>query len=138
MKKEIEKLHLEQANMLQERLLLNVEIINGISFLAAKVDIPDMKILKSLAYNLQKEIARSVIVLATIIDEKPQLLVVIDEKLTKSTNLHAGIIIKEIAVAINGGGGGQPFFATAGGTDVSGIDKALAKATSIILQLNVA
>lgn len=56
----------------------------------------------------------------------------ISESLTKSKSWHAGNIVKALAVEINGGGGGQAFFATAGGTDVNGLDKALNRLNEFI------
>jgi alanyl-tRNA synthetase len=56
----------------------------------------------------------------------------ISEDLVQSKKLHAGTIVKELAKSISGGGGGQPFFATAGGTAPDGLKAALDKAKSII------
>ncbi len=71
-------------------------------------------------------------VLAAEIDGKPSLTVMIAENLVKEKGLNAGTIVRELAKEIKGGGGGQPFFATAGGSDLSGLDKALDKAKSFI------
>jgi alanyl-tRNA synthetase len=60
------------------------------------------------------------------------LTVAVSEKLSKNKDLHAGKIVKELAAEISGGGGGQAFFATAGGKDISGIPKALSKAKSFL------
>ena len=56
----------------------------------------------------------------------------IAENLVKEKGLNAGNIVRELAKEIKGGGGGQPFFATAGGSDISGLDRALAKAKGFI------
>ena len=60
-------------------------------------------------------------VLGTIIEDKANLTVMISDNLTKEKGLNAGNIIREIAKEINGGGGGQPFYATAGGKNPDGI-----------------
>ncbi|MFT7204312.1 MAG: alanyl-tRNA synthetase, partial [Algoriphagus sp.] len=59
--------------------------------------------------------------------------VILDESLIQSKNLNAGLIVRELAKEIQGGGGGQPFFATAGGKDLNGLDKVILKAREIYL-----
>ena len=72
------------------------------------------------------------VVLGSKEEGKAQLMLYISEDLVKSSKLHAGNIIKELARSINGGGGGQPFFASAGGTNPSGLEEALGKAKNFI------
>ena len=73
------------------------------------------------------------IVLAATIEDKPQVAVFIDEALVASSGLHAGNIVRELAKEIQGGGGGQPFFATAGGKDLAGLPHVVAKAKTTLL-----
>jgi alanyl-tRNA synthetase len=87
---------------------------------------------KTLAYNLKDIVADLFLVLAAEIDGKPSLTVMVSDNLVKEKGLHAGNIIRELAKEIDGGGGGQPFFATAGGKNASGLSKALEKAKSFI------
>jgi alanyl-tRNA synthetase len=70
------------------------------------------------------------LVLVADFDGKPSITVMIAENLVKEKGLHAGNIVKELAKEVKGGGGGQPFFATAGGSDISGLDNVLVKARS--------
>ena len=65
-------------------------------------------------------------------DGKASLLVTVSDDLVKEKNISAIAIIKEISAEINGGGGGQPFLATAGGKNPKGIDRALAKAAEFL------
>jgi alanyl-tRNA synthetase len=132
MKKELEKAVLMKASGLKDNLAKTVESINGINFIAQKVELPNADAIKNLAYNLKDIVPNLFLVLAANINGKPSLTVMIDEALVKEKGLHAGNIVKELAKEVKGGGGGQPFFATAGGSDVSGIDNALAKAKSFI------
>ena len=81
-----------------------------------------------MAYQLEKELGNAVIVFGAEIKGKPQLMVTISKALTESTDLHAGNLVRELAKSIKGGGGGQPFFATAGGKDVNGLDMAITRA----------
>jgi len=132
LKKEIEKSILEKSSGLKNELAQKVEAINGINFIAQKVQLPNADALKNLAYQLKDIVSDLFLVLAADIDGKPSLTVMIAENLVKEKGLNAGTIVRELAKEIKGGGGGQPFFATAGGSDVSGLDKALEKAKTFI------
>ena len=100
----------------------------------ARVEVPNADALKTLCYQLKDSLIANhssfFIVLGTVLNEKPQLAVMLSEDLV-AQGKHAGNIVKELAKEIRGGGGGQPFFATAGGSDVGGLDVALAKAKGI-------
>ncbi len=133
LKKEIEKSVLEKSSGLKNELAKKVQATNGINFIAEKVALPNADAIKNLAYQLKDIVSDLFLVLAADIDGKPNLTVMISENLVKDKGLHAGNIVKELAKEIKGGGGGQPFFATAGGSDASGLDKALEKAKSFIL-----
>ncbi|QHS57410.1 alanine--tRNA ligase [Mucilaginibacter sp. 14171R-50] len=132
LKKEIEKTVLEKASGLKDQLAKTAEAINGINFIAQKVDLPNADAIKNLAYNLKDIVPNLFLVLAANINGKPSITVMIDETLVKDKGLHAGNIVKELAKEVKGGGGGQPFFATAGGSDVNGLDNVLAKAKSFV------
>jgi len=132
LKKEIEKSVLEKSAGLKNELAQKAEQINGINFIAQKVQLPNADAIKNLAYQLKDIVSDLFLVLAADIDGKPSLTVMIAENLVKEKNLNAGAIVRELAKEIKGGGGGQPFFATAGGSDVSGLEKALEKARSFV------
>jgi alanyl-tRNA synthetase len=133
LKKEIEKSVLEKSAGLKNELAQKAEQINGINFIAQQVALPNADAIKNLAYQVKDIVTNLFLVLAAEIDGKPSLTVMIAENLVKEKGLNAGNIIRELAKEIKGGGGGQPFFATAGGSDVSGLDRALEKAKSFIL-----
>jgi len=128
LKKEIEKSVLEKSSGLKNELAQKAQAINGINFIAEKVTLPNADAVKSLAYQLKDIVPNLFLVLAADFDGKPNLTVMISENLVKEKGLNAGNIIRELAKQIQGGGGGQPFFATAGGKDISGLDRALVKA----------
>jgi alanyl-tRNA synthetase len=132
LKKEIEKSVLEKSAGLKNELAEKVEQVNGINFIAQKVQLPNADAIKNLAYQLKDIVSNLFLVLAADIDGKPSLTVMIAENLVKEKGLNAGNIVRELAKEIKGGGGGQPFFATAGGSDAGGLDKALEKAKSFI------
>ncbi len=132
LKKEIEKSILEKSSGLKNELAKKVENINGINFIAQKVELPNADAIKNLAYQLKDIVSDLFLVLAADIDGKPNLTVMLSENLVKDKGLNAGNIVRELAKEIQGGGGGQPFFATAGGKDLSGLDRALEKAKSFV------
>jgi alanyl-tRNA synthetase len=128
LQKKVEALENEKVQQLKTTLLGKVLATGESNVLIEKVEVPNADALKQLAYELRDQVSNLVAVLATELNGKPQLAVYIAENLIKEKNLHAGNIVKELAREIRGGGGGQPHFATAGGSDVSGLDKALEKA----------
>ena len=115
LQKKISKLQDIEVAQLKTKLKDKVKEVDNINYLAEKVDGIDAQALKSLAYQLEKEVGNAFIVFASEINQKPQLMVTISDQLTKDRGLHAGNIVRELAKEIKGGGGGQPFFATAGG-----------------------
>ena len=132
LKKTVEKFQMAQAAITQDHLQSHFEFEKGVNLLAQKIKIEDAKVVKTIAYNLEKIEGNALIVLGFVSKGKPQLMVVVSESLTKEDYLHAGKIIKELSKEIKGGGGGQAFFASAGGTDVTGIETALKKVKSFI------
>ena len=132
LKKEIEKAVLEKSSGLKNELAQKAQEINGINFIAEKVALPNADAVKNLAYQLKDIVPNLFLVLATDTDSKPGLTVMISENIVKDKGLNAGNIVRELAKEIQGGGGGQPFYATAGGKDAGGLDKALAKAKELV------
>ncbi|MCB0550231.1 MAG: alanine--tRNA ligase [Phaeodactylibacter sp.] len=132
LKKEVEKLLSAQAGAMKGELLRKVEPINGLNFLGARLPLEDSNAIKTLAYQLEEQIDNAVIVFGAEVNGKPQLLIAISRELTESKGLHAGNMIRELAREIQGGGGGQPFFATAGGKDSGGLERAIAKAREMV------
>ncbi len=130
--KEIEKLMVAQAGALKDQLITKAESMGDYKLLVNKVAINDANAIKTLAHQLEKELGASVIVLGSVIDEKPLLTVVISKEAVEGHGLHAGNMVRELAKSIDGGGGGQPFFATAGGKNSSGLDAALDKVKGLL------
>jgi len=132
LKKQLESFQLQQASITQDHLMTHFTFEKGVNFLVQRLQIQHSKIVKTIGYNLEKTKGDALIVFGFESKGKPQLMVIVSESLTKDDYLHAGKIIKELAAEIKGGGGGQAFFASAGGSDASGLDAALAKAKSFI------
>lgn len=133
LKKEIEAMHLEKAAGVKTSLMSQFVSKGDMSVLIAKVTLPNADSLKKLAYELKNEVAQALIILAAQIEDKPQIAVILDEELITAKGLNAGQIVRDLAKEIQGGGGGQPFFATAGGKDLSGLDKVVDKAREMYL-----
>ncbi|MBK9151650.1 MAG: alanine--tRNA ligase [Saprospiraceae bacterium] len=132
LKKEIEKLMAEKAGNIKEKLAKSAETYHGVILIKAALNGMDAKTAKTLAYNLEQEMGDAVILFGLKDGDKAQLMLTISESLTKSKNLHAGQIIRELAKEINGGGGGQAFFASAGGDNPDGFDRAFEKIKDFI------
>ncbi|WP_164126900.1 alanine--tRNA ligase [Sphingobacterium luzhongxinii] len=133
LKKEIDNFLKERSLSLKNELNEKLEVINGINFLATQVDLPTADAVKTLAYALKGAMNNLFVVLGASIDGKPSLTVVVSEELVKERGLNAGAIVRDLAKDIQGGGGGQPFFATAGGKDISGLAKAIGRAKDFIV-----
>ncbi|HEY4539388.1 MAG TPA: alanine--tRNA ligase [Faecalibacter sp.] len=131
LKKQVEKFVAQQAAAEKATWKSAVKEINGINFLAIKTNL-DTNAAKQNAIDLTNEIENAFIVVGTNDAVKPSITISIAKNLVAEKGLHAGNIVKEIAKHINGGGGGQPFLATAGGKEVAGLDAALAQAEEFV------
>ncbi|MFZ9847209.1 MAG: alanine--tRNA ligase, partial [Flavobacteriales bacterium] len=131
--KDISALLSEKAKGLKVELLKEIEQLGGVSFLAKKIELESVDAIKDLSFQLKAEVPNLFMVLAAEIAGKPNLTVVINEELVKAKGWNASNIVRELAKEIQGGGGGQPFYATAGGNNLGGIGSALEKAKQIVL-----
>ncbi len=125
LQKELEKFQVEKAMQLKTELIEKCKEQNGIKYIAERINLPDAKLVKTLLFNLEKELGEVLIVAGFEAKGKANLMVMASKSLTENKDIHAGNIIKQIASHINGGGGGQASFASAGGTKLDGIDEAL-------------
>jgi alanyl-tRNA synthetase len=132
LQKQVEQLHELQAQLAKAELKANIEQINGVSAIISKVEIGSTDALKNLAFQLDKEVENLFLVVGADIDSRPNLTIFINKNLVEANSYDASKLIRQIAKEIKGGGGGQAFFATAGGKDASGIDRALALAKTLI------
>jgi len=127
LKKEIEGLLKDKARNLKGELEEALEVIDGIQFLAQKVDL-DANGIKDLAFKLGQNKDNLFLLLASEQNGKAILGCYISKELVAQRNLNAGVVVRELGKYIQGGGGGQAFFATAGGKNPAGLNEALAKA----------
>ena len=132
LRKEVEGLHLKQAAQIKDQLLGKIHRAGDLDLLVASVTLPSADALKKLSFELKNESDRFVGILIADIGGKPQIAVVVDEQVVAEKQYDAGKIVRELAKNIQGGGGGQPFFATAGGKDLEGIPLAVKHAKEIL------
>ncbi len=131
MAKEIEQFKKAQAKDVRKALAAKFSDLHGVAFLAERVDLAPSEV-KDIAFAFRSEKSSLFAVIASAFEGKPTLTCVISDDLVAERQLNAGSIVRELAKSIQGGGGGQAFFATAGGKNVDGIEEALKKAISFI------
>ncbi len=132
MQSKIQSLIAEKAKLLKTELIAKAETVNGIRLIAQVIDLPSADAIKDLSFELRNQFDDLVFLAAAIVDGKPFLSLIISEKLVKDKNLNATAMIRELAKEVQGGGGGQPFYATAGGKKPEGITAAVAKISGLI------
>ena len=131
MRKQLEKGQLEKAAAEKEHIRRLVRPGVPVSVVAYHFPIPSAEALKSISFDLKAEFPNLVLVLGTVIEGKPFLSVAVSEQLVTAHKINASVIIRSLAPEIDGGGGGQPFYATAGGKNAAGLEKALEKASEL-------
>ncbi|MCD8410280.1 alanine--tRNA ligase [Tenacibaculum finnmarkense] len=133
LKKQIEQLLKEKAENLSGELRNQLQEINGVQFLATKVAL-DANGIKNLAFALGKDFKNLFLFFASSEKaDKAMLTCYISKELAAERGYDAGKVVRELGKLIHGGGGGQNFFATAGGKNPGGIPKALEKAKEYIV-----
>jgi alanyl-tRNA synthetase len=133
LKKQVEQLLKDKAQNLTGEIKNKLQEINGVQFLATKVDL-DANGIKNLAFSVGKEHQNLFLLFATAPSkEKAMLTCYISKELANKRGYDAGKVVRELGKLIHGGGGGQNFFATAGGKNPGGIPKALEKAKEYLI-----
>ena len=131
LKKELQSLKIEKAKSLKSEILKEIKMLNGISFLSKEIKM-DSNNIKTTCFEIGKDFKNLVLILASRVNDKAIVACYVSKELTESHGLSAEEIIKSISKFIDGRGGGQSFFATAGGKNPDGISNALNSAKSII------
>jgi len=131
LKKELNDLQRLKSQVVAKEVLCEIKEVKGISFLAKKVDM-EAPALKDLSFELGKNFDNLFLVLGATKGDKPIISCYISKALVSEKGMDAGKVVRELGKYIQGGGGGQPFFATAGGKNTAGITQALAEAINLI------
>ncbi|MBK7181991.1 MAG: alanine--tRNA ligase [Bacteroidetes bacterium] len=132
LQKQIEQMLREKAKGLKVELFAKKQTINGINFIAEKIELDSLDAIKDLSFELRNQIDNLFMVLAAEVKGKPSLSIIISDNLVADKKLNAGTIVRELGKEIQGGGGGQAFYATAGGTNSQGLTVALEKAKTYL------
>ena len=136
LKKSLEKMQAQSAGILMKELADKAILINGINFISGRIEGAAPEILKNAVWQLKNSLENAVLAIGSETDGKANLVVLVSDNLVKERGISATTIIREIASEIRGGGGGQPFLATAGGKNPAGIEAALKKAEEYIRKSN--
>ena len=126
--KELETLHAKQSGQLKEELVKKIMAEKGLNVIIDKITVPNADALKKISFELRNEVDNLFAVLAANVGGSPQIAIILSDNVVNDKGLNAGVMIRDLAKAIKGGGGGQPFFATAGGKDLSGLEQVITEA----------
>lgn len=130
--KQLDAFKRDSLKIIKANLKSKVLLEKGVNIIADKIAVDDAALIKDLAFQLKGEIDNLFLVIGAEINAKPLLTVMISENIVADKGLNAGQIVREAGREIKGGGGGQPFYATAGGKDASGLQAAIEKALSFL------
>jgi alanyl-tRNA synthetase len=132
LKKSVEKFRIQFVTENIKELINKAVIINELRFVSGEVETDSAEVLKNIAYQIRTSMSNTVMVIGSELNGKASLLVTVTDDLVRERNINAVDIIREISGEINGGGGGQPFLASAGGKNPAGIQSAIRKAADFL------
>ncbi|HBL73988.1 MAG TPA: alanine--tRNA ligase [Prolixibacteraceae bacterium] len=132
LQKQIEAFERKAAAGIKDELKNKITSVDGVNVIAEKINLDSAQAIKDLAFQLKGEINNLFLILGTEIDGKPSLSIMVSDNLVSEKGLNAGQIVREAAKEMQGGGGGQPFYATAGGKNLAGLSAAIEKAKSFV------
>ncbi len=131
MKKDIEHFKAQAVERAKDKLIEKAQTVNGVTLVKAVLPL-DAQSAKDLVFKVREAVpSRLLCVVGTVNDGKPLLSIMISDDLVKEQGLHAGQMVREAAKLIQGGGGGQPHFASAGGKNVDGLNAAIEKVVEL-------
>ena len=130
LQKELDSFNQEKLKKLKSQLISNLDKSNSFSFIEYQSDLSAEQ-MKQIAFEIKGELSNFILLLTSNLNNKPIITLMISENLVQSKAWNAGSIIRDLSIEIKGGGGGQPFFATAGGSYADGLKKVIQKAKEI-------
>jgi len=132
LEKKLTSMYEDQANTIKKELFNKAKKINGYTLILENISVSNADMVKMIAFALRNQFDDLLLILSANINDTPHITVMIGKKLVLTNKFDANIIIKELAKLINGGGGGQQFYATAGGQNLAGLGNVLAQAKTIL------
>ena len=131
MKKDIEQFQAQRVQALAQELVAKGRIVNGVKVVTGQAPIaPDAA--KDLVFKVRELVPENLVcVVGTVFDDKPMLNVMLSDDMVKDHGLNAGQLVREAAKLMQGGGGGQPHFASAGGKNSEGLSAAVDKVVEL-------
>ena len=123
--KQIEEFNKDKLKDLKKTMMAAIESYKGINIISFEGIFPDATTVKKIAFDLKREIDNLILLIGANVGGKPLLTVMIYEELVEQKNLNSSVLIQSMAKSIQGGGGGQDFYATAGGKNIDGLTAAL-------------
>jgi alanyl-tRNA synthetase len=132
LQKQIALFFKEKASAIKKDIIAKIEKKDAINFVVHTIQFDSAEEIKNLLFELKNEVPNLFCVLAAEVSGKPSISVIINDALVKDKNLNASNIVRELAKDINGGGGGQTFYAQAGGNKLDGLATAIEKAKKLL------
>ena len=131
LKKQVEQFQAQKVERLKEKLLNDITLVNGTNVITSVLPLEPAQA-KDLVFKLRQAMPEHLVaVIGSIFHEKPMLSVIFSDDMVKDHDLNAGKIVREAAKLIKGGGGGQPYYAQAGGKDKDGLHAAVDKVVEL-------
>jgi alanyl-tRNA synthetase len=132
LKKTAEAFSRDLRNVARKNLMSRIRKTGTVNLIAEEIPLKPAENIKSLAFEMKNQVENLVLALGTDLDGKAHITLMVSENLVKELNLDARKIIRQVSKDIQGGGGGQDFYATAGGKNPKGISKALSAIVSLV------
>ncbi len=139
LQRRIDQFETEKAQQIKAELKLKIQTFeNGITVLSERIDGISAEQLKNICFQLKNEISNLFGIIVSAISEKPMITIFCSDKLVSEFGVNCSSLVRDLAKLIEGGGGGQPFFATAGGKNTRGLEEVLQQGNKLAQKFSIA
>ena len=132
LQKQLDIYRKEKAAQIKKELIAAKKNVNGVNYISEIIILDSAEEIKNMLFEMKNQLENLFCVVGTEMNGKASLSVILSDNLVKEKNLNANTIVRELSKEIQGGGGGQPFYATAGGTNPAGLKNAIEKANQFL------